>query len=267
LSAYVDIRGTGPDVVLLHGWALHGGMWGPWLDDFALRARLHVLDLPGHGRSAWPPGVHDLDGIARAVYPLLPREAVVLGWSLGGMIALELARRHPRQVSALVLVATTPRFLAGDGWEHGMRADVLEEFARGLAVDHRRTVQNFLALQARGDERSSEALRMLRRQLAQHGPPDLRALETGLSILRDADLRDALPRIAQPTLVVSGQHDRLTPPDAGRELAMAMPSARFTLIERSGHAPFLSHGPQFLAEVHGFLARHPTAPGPAGASA
>jgi pimeloyl-[acyl-carrier protein] methyl ester esterase len=256
MTLHVEIRGTGPDLVLLHGWALHGGMWGPWLDELAEHARLHVLDLPGHGRSAWPAGVRDLAGLARAVYPHLPRESAVLGWSLGGMVALELARRHPRQVSALVLVATTPKFLAGNGWEHGMRAELLGEFAHGLASDHARTVQNFLALQARGDERHSATLRMLRRQLAAHGAPDVRSLEAGLAILRDADLRDELPRIAQPALVIAGEHDRLTPPQAGLELASALPAARFRLIERSGHAPFLSHGPEVLAEVLGFLSRH-----------
>lgn len=266
MTPHVEVRGTGPDVVLLHGWALHGGMWGPWLDEFAEHARLHVVDLPGHGRSRWPPGVHDLAGLARTVYPLMPRSAVVLGWSLGGMVAMELALRHPRQVAALVLVATTPKFLAGNGWEHGMRASVLEEFARGLAADHRRTVQNFLALQARGDERSTESLRLLRRQLASHGPPDVGALEAGLAILRDADLRDELPRIAQPALVIAGEHDRLTPPTAGRELATALPAARFRLIERSGHAPFLSHGPEFLAELTAFLGRHASRPHAAGRS-
>lgn len=260
MTLHVEIRGTGPDVVLLHGWALHGGMWGPWLDDLARHARLHVLDLPGHGRSTWATEVRDLAGLARAIYPQVPHEAVVLGWSLGGMVALELARRHPRQLSALILVATTPRFLAGEGWEHGMRAEVLEEFARGLVADHRRTVQAFLALQARGDERSGEALRLLRSELASHGPPDLRALEAGLSILRDADLRDDLPRIAHPALVIAGEHDRVTPPGAGRELAMALPAARYRLIERSGHAPFLSHAPEVLAEVTGFIARHGSRP-------
>lgn len=263
MTVHVEIRGTGPDVVLLHGWALHGGMWGPWLGELEKHARLHVLDLPGHGRSAWPAGVRDLAGLARAVYPHLPRESAVLGWSLGGMVALELARRHPQQVSALVLIATTPKFLAGNGWEHGMRAALLGEFAQGLASDHARTVQDFLALQARGDERSSESLRMLRRQLAAHGAPDIGALEAGLAILRDADLRDELPRIAQPTLVIAGEHDRLTPPEAGLELARAMPAARYRLIGRSGHAPFLSHGPEVLSEVTGFLARH-AAPGSAG---
>jgi pimeloyl-[acyl-carrier protein] methyl ester esterase len=256
MTLHVEIRGEGPDLVLLHGWGLHGGMWGPWLDRLAEGARLHVLDLPGHGRSGWPARARDLAGFAQAVFPHLPRGAALLGWSLGGMLALELARRHPRHLRALVLVATTPKFLAGPDWEHGLPAAVLEEFTRGLAADYRRTVQNFLALQTRGDEHAGATLRLLRARLAAHGEPDPRALAAGLAVLREADLRDALPQIALPSLVIAGQHDRLTPPEAGRGLAVALPSARFRLIERSGHAPFLSHPEEVLAEVRRFLARH-----------
>jgi pimeloyl-[acyl-carrier protein] methyl ester esterase len=231
-------------------------MWGPWIDELARHARLHVLDLPGHGRSSWPEGLRDLPGLAGAVFPAVPRGAVLLGWSLGGMVALEIARRHPRDVAALALVATTPKFVAAEGWAHGMRRDVLDEFARGLAADYSRTVQNFLALQTRGDERSQETLRLLRSRLGSHGAPDLQALTAGLTILRESDLRDALPRIKRPTLVIAGDHDRLTPPAAGRALAEMLPDARFRLIERSGHAPFLSHAPEVLEEVRAFLEAH-----------
>jgi pimeloyl-[acyl-carrier protein] methyl ester esterase len=257
VTLHVEIRGAGPDLVLLHGWALHGGMWGPWLDGLARQARLHVLDLPGHGRSAWPAGAGDLAGLARAVFPAVPSGAAVLGWSLGGMVALELARQHPRHLRALVLLGTTPKFLAGPDWDHGLRPAVLEEFSAGLAGDYRRTVQNFLTLQARGDEHALETLRLLRRRLATHGEPDRAALAAGLRILREADLRDSLPRLALPALVVAGEHDRLTPPEAGRALASALPAARFRLVERSGHAPFLSHPAEVLGEVAGFLGRHP----------
>ena len=257
MTLHVEIRGAGPDLVLLHGWALHGGMWGSWLDGLARQARLHLLDLPGHGRSAWPAGVQDLAGLARAVFPAVPRGAAMLGWSLGGMVALELARQHPRHLRALVLVATTPKFLAGPDWEHGLPPAVLDEFSAGLSDDYRRTVQNFLALQTRGDEHGLETLRLLRGRLALHGEPDRAALAAGLGILREADLRDALPRITLPALVVVGEHDRLTPPEAGRALALGLPAARFKLVERSGHAPFLSHAAEVLAEVGGFLARHP----------
>ena len=257
MTLHVEIRGSGPDLVLLHGWALHGGMWGPWLDGLARQARLHVVDLPGHGRSGWPAGVRDLAGLARAVFPAVPRGAAVLGWSLGGMVALEFARQHPRHLRALVLVATTPRFLAGPDWEHGLPPAVLDEFSAGLVGDYRRTVQSFLALQTRGDEHSLETLRALRGRLASHGEPDPAALATGLQILREADLRDDLPRITLPALVIAGEHDRLTLPAAGQALASTLPAARFSLVARSGHAPFLSHPAEVLDEVAGFLARHP----------
>jgi pimeloyl-[acyl-carrier protein] methyl ester esterase len=256
VTLHVEIRGSGPDLVLLHGWGLHGGMWGPWLDRLADHARLHVVDLPGHGHSGWPVDAHDLGGLARAVHPHVPRDAIVLGWSLGGMLALELARRHPRHLRALILMATTPKFLAAPDWEHGLAPTVLAEFTQGLAQDYRRTVQNFLMLQTRGDEHALETLRRLRGRLAAHGEPDRRALAAGLDVLRNTDLRDALPRITLPALVIAGEHDRLTPPGAGHELATRLPMARFGLVERSGHAPFLSHPDAVLAEVLGFLARH-----------
>jgi pimeloyl-[acyl-carrier protein] methyl ester esterase len=257
VTLHVETRGHGPDVVLLHGWGLHGGMWGPWLNQLARNARLHLVDLPGHGRSPWRPQARDLTGLARAVLPRIPAHAAIIGWSLGGMVALELARQHREHVRALVLLATTPKFVAGDGWEHGLKHEVLDTFARGLAHDYRRTVQSFLTLQTRGDERSLETLRQLRRRLTAHGEPDQHGLAAGLDILRRSDLRSSLPQITVPTLVFAGEHDRLTPAAAGRELAGSLPAARFCLVERSGHAPFLSHPDTVANEVRDFLARHP----------
>lgn len=260
---HVEIRGTGPDLVLLHGWALHGGMWGPWLDELSQRARLHLVDLPGHGRSKWPEGASTLRDLARAVSPHVPNGAAVLGWSLGGMVALELARSRPGDLAALVLIATTPCFLARDDWPAGMNPGVLDGFAAGLAGDYRRTLSNFLALQTWGDENASQALRSLRANLDAHGEPDPQALTAGLGILRTADLRDGLAAIAVPSLIIAGEHDRITPVAAGRELASRLPSARFVEVPKAGHAPFLSHPETVLREVESFLSF--LAPSPASA--
>jgi malonyl-CoA O-methyltransferase len=263
---HVEIRGAGPDLVLLHGWALHGGMWGPWIDVLARRARLHLIDLPGHGRSSWPAGTSTLRELARAVSPHVPNGAAVLGWSLGGMVALELARSRPGDLAALVLVATTPCFLAREDWPAGMNPNVLDGFAAGLAGDYRRTLSNFLALQTWGDENATQALRSLRANLDAHGEPDPQALVAGLGILRTADLREHLAAIAVPSLVIAGEHDRITPVAAGRELATRLPSARFVELPKAGHAPFLSHPDAVLQEVEDFLAFLTSAPAPAGES-
>jgi malonyl-CoA O-methyltransferase len=251
---HVEVRGTGPDLVLLHGWALHGGMWGPWIDELSRRARLHLVDLPGHGRSRWPEGTSTLRDMARAVSPHVPDGAAVLGWSLGGMVALELARSRLGDLAALVLIATTPCFLARNDWPAGMNIGVLDGFAAGLAGDYRRTLSNFLALQTWGDENASQALRSLRANLDSHGEPDPQALTAGLGILRTADLRDALASITVPSLVIAGEHDRITPVAAGRELASRLPTARFVEVPKAGHAPFLSHPETVRREVENFLA-------------
>ena len=101
-------------------------------------------------------------------------------------------------LAALVLIATTPCFLARDDWPTGMNPGVLDGFAAGLAGDYRRTLTNFLALQTWGDENASQALRSLRANLDAHGEPDPQALTAGLGILRTADLRAELATIAIP---------------------------------------------------------------------
>jgi malonyl-CoA O-methyltransferase len=252
-TLHVEIRGEGADLVLLHGWALHGGAWGPWLDQLATHARLHIVDLPGHGRSPWQVDIHDLRDLARSVAPYVPRGAVVLGWSLGGMVALELSRLRPPEHAGLVLISTTPCFTAREDWSNGMSPDVLRGFADGLAADYHRTIGNFLALQSWGDERASTALRSLRANVATRGEPDPRALVAGLDMLRETDLRDVLRTIAVPALVLAGEHDRITPAAAGRELASRLPSAHFVSIPKAGHAPFLSHPAEVLRPVAEFV--------------
>jgi len=255
VKLHVEISGGGPPIVLLHGWGLHCGVWHHLRDALSPGWRVHCVDLPGHGLSPWPASIDDLQGIARHVLPHVPSGAVVLGWSLGGMAALALTRLAPRRIARLILVATTPRFVADDDWPHGMSASLLAAFAARLQVDYRRTISEFLALQVRGEQNEAATLRELRARLMNHGTLRPEALAAGLEILREADLRPELSRIAVPTLVFAGQYDRVTPPDAGRYIAEHLPAARYRLIERAGHAPFISHVREFVVELERFLAR------------
>jgi pimeloyl-[acyl-carrier protein] methyl ester esterase len=142
------------------------------------------------------------------------------------------------------------------GARHG--AATLAGFAAQLTKDWRKSVQDFLGLQVRGDENQLETLRELKRIVFQHGEPNGAALAAGMEILRTVDLREHLGRIRTPTLVISGQYDRLTPPGAGAALAAAIPGARHWLVARAAHAPFLSHREEFVRGVDAFLS--PPAP-------
>ena len=254
MSVHVNRTGRGPRLVLLHGWALNSHVWDDVLPALAERFTLDCVDLPGHGSSDWLPEITDLDSLVGAIAPVLGDRCHVLGWSLGAMVALHLTARHAAHVERLVLVAATPKFVADDSWTAAMSPAVLRQFATRLEQDYRGTVQEFLALQVRGDERAHAALRTLRRRVLAAGEPDPRALSVGLDVLRDADLRADLPRVRVPTLVIAGERDSIVPVAASEALAASLPSARARLIRGAAHAPFLSHADEFCAEVYGFLA-------------
>jgi len=119
-------------------------------------------------------------------------------------------------------------------------------------------VRYFLALQTLGDEHQQQTLRDLLDALGARPPPAQEALACGIEILGQADLRAAAAAIRIPALVIAGERDRLTPPEAGAALARTLPAASFRLIRRAAHAPFLSHAAEVLGAVEHFVtARSP----------
>jgi pimeloyl-[acyl-carrier protein] methyl ester esterase len=252
MRLHADSAGRGPALVLLHGWGMHSAIWSTLLPELTSRFRVTRVDLPGHGASPPAPdniGLHDM---AAAVAEVAPREAAWLGWSLGGQVALA-AALSGADICRLVLVATTPRFLAGHDWPCGMAPATLAGFAAGLAQDHRKAVRDFLSLQVRGDRRAAAILPEIRRLLAEGGGPAPSALAAGLGVLAETDLRPQLATLPQPALVIAGERDRLTPPEAGRRLAAGMQRARFLAMAGAAHAPFLTRPAEFCAAAAAFL--------------
>jgi pimeloyl-[acyl-carrier protein] methyl ester esterase len=225
------------DVVLLHGWGFSAQIWGELAGELAPRFRVHAPDLPGYGGApACSP--YTLERMAEAAAHAAPRRCHVVGWSLGGEVALAWARRAPRQVRRLALIGTTPCFAARPGWPCATPRAVLREFGRRLADDRAGTVARFVAAQAKGDARARQFAGTLASASADEVPDGV--LAAGLDVLLAADLRGTLRAVSQPALVLHGAHDRIVPPAAGRRLAAALPHARFELLRSCGHAPFLS---------------------------
>jgi pimeloyl-[acyl-carrier protein] methyl ester esterase len=253
---YIEVNGTGPDLVLLHGWGLNVRVWDGLVEELRDRFRLIAVDLPGHGRSAWNPGQNtpaEQAWLLHSTLAPISNRYSLLGWSLGGRIALDLAAAMPAQIDKLVLVATTPRFTASPDWPHGMKMAVITKMAAQLRTDYRQTVRDFLDLQVRGSIDGNSVVEQLRQALLVHGEAQPEALESGLHSLATSDLRPTLPHVRTPTLVIAGQNDRITPPGASRVLAAALPEARYVEMRRAAHAPFLSHRKEFAAILEPFL--------------
>jgi pimeloyl-[acyl-carrier protein] methyl ester esterase len=253
VSVNVELQGIGEPLVLLHGFAMNGGLFAPLLPALARRHRVQVVDLPGHGHSP-PIAPFDLPTLVATIEPAVDADEVtVLGWSLGGEIALQWALMRPARVRKLVLVATTPSFVARDDWPHAMTAQALSRFGDELRVSYALTLQRFLALQVHGSEEGRATLAMLRKRLFEGGEPAPSALDAALETLHRTDLRPVLSSITVPTLVIGGDRDALVPIAATRELAAALPNATHVTIEGAAHAPFLSHRKPFLDAVLPFI--------------
>jgi pimeloyl-[acyl-carrier protein] methyl ester esterase len=253
---HVEVTGNGPDLVLLHGWGLNVRVWDGLVEGMRDRYRLIAVDLPGHGKSAWTPGRNtpaEQAWLLHSTLTPISNRYSLLGWSLGGQIALDLAAAMPAQIEKLVLVATTPRFTAAPDWPYGMKLEAVTKMATQLRTDYQRTVRDFLDLQVRGSMDGAGVVDQLRRALSVHGEAKPEALEAGLNTLASSDLRPTLPHVRTPTLVIAGQNDRITAPGASRVLATTLPDAKYVEMRRAAHAPFLSHRKEFIAALEQFL--------------
>lgn len=229
-------------LVLLHGWGVRENVWGP------LRAELHDLSIltpplqAGDSLAAW----------ADALAQTLPPACVLGGWSLGAMLAMCLAQRHPQRVRGLLLFAPTPRFVNGEGWQHGLDAETVQAFRDAFQRDAQRTQQRFLALQALGDEARPAVTQHLQAALAD--PVGMSApLAQGLRLLATSDLRQARPAANLRTLIIHGENDALIPVTAGRWLAEGWSGSRILTLPGCGHAPFLSRPQEVAREVQKFM--------------
>lgn len=251
---HTEHQGEGADLVLLHGWAMHAGIFAPLARALAPHFRLHLVDLPGHGASRSDSRKFELGDAARRIAEATPR-AIWLGWSLGGLVALQAALDSSMNVRGLVLIASSPRFVAGDDWPLGVAAHVLAEFRAGLARDYRGTIERFLVLEAMGSDHARSELRELKAHVFERGEPAASALAQGLDILQTADLRAELANIAVPSLWIAGRRDRLINP-AAMEWAATRALGRYVEYD-SGHAPFLAHAGALAGTIIEFAAELP----------
>lgn len=257
IALHVDSRAGASSLplALVHGWGMNLAVFD------SLRAALpgvatHAIDLPGHGRSGWDPAHADFESQVRAVHAALPSRCVLLGWSLGGQLALEIARRDPARVLALVLVSSTPRFTQSADWPHGLNERELEAFRGLMEQDWRTTLSDFVWLQLRGSRNAAATQQRVESALLTHGAPHPQALRVDLDLLGSNDLRARVAEVRQPTLLIAGQNDRVTPPGATRWISGMLPDARFAEIARAGHASFVSHTEEFVALLRPFLDSH-----------
>ncbi len=250
----VTVIGEGPDLVLLHGLAMHSGVFARMADDLSKNYRLNLVDLPGHGINHELLLPTDTRELAAQISAQVP-PAAWLGWSLGGLIALQAAVDRNTEVKQLILLAATPAFVRTDNWPLGMDADLYLRFATGMKTDSKATLQRFLALVVGGSKNLRFQVRRLRSALANAPLPHLQTLLNGLDILRKTDLSSHLLQLDLPVLLIGGERDQLIAPAAMQEASEWLPNARLHMLPETGHTLFIGQRQQVVSQIDAFLKR------------
>lgn len=242
-------------LVFIHGWGQNGGAWQGLLEALSAQYPTHILELPGHGAAVWQAPGFDLDALVDKYAAQAPASCTVIGWSLGGILALRWAQRYPAQVQKLVLMATTPCFGERSDWSHGTPDAVQKAFAEAIVTNPTQGLQRFADLLAEGEADVRGVRRQLRALLAAAPTPYTDALSAGLDFLAETDLRARLHETPpqQATLLLHGEGDTITPFAAAEWLAATLPHARLHALPHCGHAPMLSHSAEVLAALQMFL--------------
>ena len=244
--------GQGKDLVLIHGWGMHSGIWEPIIDKFSNEYTLHLVDIPGMGKShVIDP--YDLNHVVEVISESLPTSFDILGWSLGSLITLKMSLMYPEKIHRMVLVGGTPCFINQIDWSHGVDIRDFNDFANKLFKNYKSTMINFYTLQLMHSKNSKLLIKKLKQINEAENPPDVKSLQLGLDILLRNDLRDDINKIDHQTLLIVGDMDRLTPKSASMWLESHMKKGQLKVIEGASHIPFLSHPDEFFRHLDRFL--------------
>jgi pimeloyl-[acyl-carrier protein] methyl ester esterase len=246
-----EIYGAGKPLVLIHGWAMHSGIWRDFAQQLSMYFQVICIDLPGHGRSERGPLT--LQYCRDEIIKVVPQQPCCwLGWSMGVPITLDIANNFPQQVEALVLMAGNPRFIKTGEWP-GIQPGLLEAFAENLQTDSEVALIRFVAMQVQGLPDAGTKLRQLKKLLFEYDFPSTETLLMGLELLKTADLRPEFAALKWPVMAIMGPNDPLVPDQTGAAMQQLLPQLKLHTIETAGHLPFLSHEQEVIQQIVRFL--------------
>lgn len=236
-------------MVLLHGWGFLPGIW---------HAVIEQLERQGLGISVTAPALPLSGNMSQltaieSLFDTLPDTAHLVGWSLGGELALAYTLCFPERVSSLTLISSTPCFMQRRDWELGQPATLLDDFDQRLIESPTALLKRFSTLIRHGDTTAMRD-RALSEALQEHAEPDAERLTSGLKFLRTIDLRAAcstptdLPQIN----LIHGSADSVVPLAAAQWMSNQL-KANLIVFEQASHALPLTHAEQIAASLSNTL--------------
>jgi len=245
------VLGKGEPIVMIHGWAMTSEIWIDLANKIAKTQQVFLIDLPGMGSNKNTQFI-DMDQINVEINALNLSYFSIMGWSFGGQIALHYSYKFPKKIKKLFLVSTTPCFVNQIGdWHSGVEANIFNKFANDLIADWQTTMERFLNLQLLGSEYRKTILKKLK-PLFLKKAPDIDSLKKSLNLLLQNDLRYLLPHIDIPSMIMTGNLDKLVPLEASEYMNKNLKFSKIKVFNGASHLPFLSHTDDFINTIQEF---------------
>ena len=236
-------------LVFIHGWGFNSAIWQPTIEKLQDDFDIITVDLPGFGVNI-DNSLNDysLDNVVEKIQEAISQPAVYIGWSLGGLVATQLALSFPEKVLGCITVASSPCFLhkeTGESIWPGIQPNVLTMFHQQLAQDTKKTIEGFLKIQAMGSPHIRQDIKTIRDLVMKHSLPTEQTLDDSLTLLETVDLRAQLSTLSMPFLRLYGKLDSLVPKHAIEKVAQLIPHSQQYIFDKASHAPFISHADEF----------------------
>lgn len=253
-----QVAGRGKPLLFLHGWSMCSRVWKYQAESLSSDFQVICLDLPGHGLSETPPGACDLTTLARDVARFIEglrlQQVVLIGWSLAASLCLRLVASHALPVDALVLVDGTPSFMMRDDFPYGLSPAAIRRMLKLIDADFPRALNEFHGLLLSEQDREHGAGDEVWDLLTNRGYLPRRDVARGLlAALAREDLREVIPAVGIPALLMHGDEDRICPCGASQYMQEHLERGEMVTFSGAGHAPFLTRAGCFNRALGSFL--------------
>lgn len=231
-------------IVLIHGWACDESIWQETKRYLDPKCRLYTINLSI---------MKTMHSYRDAVIELIEQkgldQVVLVGWSMGSLVAIQVARYLPYKVQGLVLVSATSKFIGG------MPPILVRKMKKRLSKNPERTFHDFYKLMFSSKEQAQGLDdKIIDNYLSRRGIGDLQEDQSGLDFLLEVDVQEYLQHITCPTLLLHGEEDRICPLEGAKFIERQLPCAQLVSYSGVGHIPFLTEFRKFHQAIEEWLA-------------
>ncbi len=259
---HYKIFGQGEPLLLVHGWAMHSGVWAELIEKFSGGFQIITIDLSGHGSSREAPGPYTCDAFAGDIIDLMRELAcariTAVGWSMGVSVLLKAAAQSPELFGRFVFISGNPSLVSRPDYPCGIPAVTVQRLYRQVERAYPEGLKNFYRLLLTAHEQ--ELLRHDPRYAAMTDLAAAPAKDAALASLRnlmEEDLRPALASVTAPTLILHGDEDAICNPSGAAFMHSHIPGSCLVMFEQTGHVPFLTRSKEVISHLRLFMGSPP----------